>query len=210
MRIRWLSPLLVLALGGCVPPPVDFGVDDGAPRPVPSVTQPLQILDQDAFWAMIEDARIRGRGDPNRMADALDYKLYDANDETIRSFQAQLVAASKRLYTWRHGEAAELICGGMDSDEFSAWRSWVISLGRATFDKVVANADDVADVQDLKGGCYMWAERIGWVASEIWSERHPDNPGGLAQLDPGTDPTGVRIHGDKAIRAALPKVAART
>jgi len=203
----WLSPALALVLGGCMLPP-----DDGyaTPRPMPSVTQRAQQIDENAFWAIIEDVRARGQGDPDRMADALDYKLYDASDETIQTFQAQLVAASERLYTWRHGEAAEMICGGLDQDAFTDWRSWVISLGRATFESVVADPDSLADVHYLEGGCEMMFEPFGWTATTVWNERHPTSSGDFATLDPDAAPGGVRIYGTKAIRAALPRLAART
>jgi hypothetical protein len=208
VKIGWLSPALALVLGGCMIPPIPF---DGSqsPRPMPSVTQSPQKIDEDAFWAIVEDARARGQGDPDRMAAALDYRFYDASDETIRAFQEQLVASSMRLYTWRHGEAAELICGGLGPDEFTDWRSWVISLGRDTFESVAANPDNIADVEDLEGGCWMAAELFGWAASNVYWERH-QNADDLAELEPSFDPSGVRIHGNDAIRAALPKVAART
>jgi hypothetical protein len=206
--LRWLTPALALLLGGCVlPPDVDF--DEPPVRPMPSMTQSAQQIDADAFWAIVEDARGRGQGDPDKMADALDYKFYDAADATIRAFQDQLVAASKLLYTYRHGEAAELICGGLDGDGFADWRTWVIAQGRDVFDRVAANPDDIADVDDLHGGCDMWFEPVSSAASNVWRERHSTG----AQLDDlnfPTDPGGVRLHGDDAIRAALPKVAART
>ena len=206
---RWLSPALALALGGCLVPPGGISFDEPTPRPMPSVTQSPQPIDDDAFWAIIEDVRVRGQGDPDRIADALDYKLYDANDATILAFQDRFVAASTQLYTWRHGEAAELICGGMDPDMFTDWRSWVISLGRVTFDSVVADADNIADVPELYDGCEMMYESFGWAAWNVWQERHPAGGGGFAELDPTGDPSGVRIRGDVAIRKALPKVAAR-
>jgi hypothetical protein len=208
VKIGWLSPALALVLGGCMLPPIPFD-ESSSPRPMPSVTQSPQKIDEDAFWAIVEDARARGQGDPDRMAAALDYRLYDANDETIRAFQEQLVAASMQLYTWRHGEAAELICGRLGPDEFTDWRSWVISLGRDTFTSVAANPDNIADVQDLEGGCWMAAEQFGWTAFNVYWDRH-QNADGLAGLEPSGDPSGVRIHGNDAIRAALPKVAART
>jgi len=205
---RWLSPALALALGGCLIAPGSISFDEPTPRPMPSVTQSAQPIDEDAFWAIIEDARARGQGDPDRMAAALDYRLYDANDNTILAFQSQFVAASTRLYTYRHGEAAELICGSMDGDMFTDWRTWIISLGRVTFDSVAANADNIADVRDLSAGCDMWYEPLGWAASDIWAERHPGATD-FPALDPVGDPSGTRIHGDQAIRAALPKLAAR-
>jgi hypothetical protein len=204
--LRRLSPVLVLLLAGCAP----VGFDETS-RPVPSVTQSPREIDADTFWSMMADARARGNGDPDAMADALDYPLYDANDQTVRSFQAQFVAASIQLYTWRTGEAAELICGSMDDDDFVAWRTWVISLGRETFESVVENPDNIADVQVFDDGCGDWFDPISWVASDIWQQRHPDSGDPVfSALRPATDPAGVRLHGDKAIRAALPKVAART
>jgi len=205
---RWLSPALALALGGCLIAPGDISFDEPTPRPMPSVTQSAQPIDEDAFWAIIEDARARGQDDPDRMAAALDYWLYDANDNTILAFQSQFVAASTRLYTYRHGEAAELICGSMDGDTFTDWRSWVISLGRVTFDSVAANADNIADVRDLSAGCGMWFEPFARAASDVWWQRHPA-AGDFPALDPVADPSGTRIQGDKAIRAALPKLATR-
>src|SRR5207244_2756295 len=121
IMLRRLAPALVLLLGGCALPP-DLGFEDPPPRPRPSVTKAAVAIDADAFWGLIEDARARSQGDPDRMADALDYQFYDAADSTIVAFQAQLVDASKQLYTYRHGEAAELICGGLDGESFADWR----------------------------------------------------------------------------------------
>jgi hypothetical protein len=207
IKLRLLAPVLVLAAGGCVPP-IDPGDYDPVPRPMPSVTRSAQRIGPDEFWALIEDARARAQNDTDRMAAALDHKFYDANDETISSFQDQLAAASTQLYTWRHGEAAELICGGLDADAFAVWRYWVIAQGRAVFDRAVADPDSLADVDNQDDGCDLWFEPVGSAASTVWFERHPKGDPELANLDFLGDPSGTRLHGSDAIRAALPRLAA--
>jgi hypothetical protein len=197
--------VLVILLGGC--DLADFAPP--GPRPVPSATQSARPVDAESFWALIEDAQARGQGDPDRIADALDYTFYDANDATISAFQDQLAAASRQLFTWRHGEAAELICGGLDPDGFTAWRYWVIAQGRQVFEQVVADPDALAALTRLDDGCGYFFETVGAAAGNVWTERHPDGLPALADLDFTGDPAGTRLHGDQAIRAALPKLAAR-
>jgi hypothetical protein len=197
--------VVLLLVGGCDP----GSFVSTEPRPVPSVTQSARPIDEAAFWALIEDAQARGQDDPDRIADALDYTFYDASDITISTFQDQLAAASRQLYTWRHGEAAELICGGLDPDGFAAWRYWVIAQGRQVFEHVVAEPDALAALTRLDDSCGYWFDPVGWAAGNVWTERHPNGFPALADLTFTGDPAGTRLHGDRAIRAALPKLAAR-
>lgn len=76
------------------------------------------------------------------MADVLHAEFAEADDETLRAYQRELVDASRRLYTWRHGNAAEMICGHVSDDVFTDWRSRVITLGRETFARVGEDPDD--------------------------------------------------------------------
>lgn len=198
-----------LVLSGCVP----ATPDQFPARPQSSVsvaTKARENIDEDAFWQIVEEARQRGQGDPDAMAEVLTQRFADAHDDTIRAFQRHLVAASRRLYTWRHGAAADLTCGPVGDDEFTDWRSWVITLGRATFERVAENPDNLADVKDLSGGCALAAELFGSAVSDIYSERHGDQDEDFPILEPGVPPRGDRLTGHREIRAALPRLVART
>jgi hypothetical protein len=176
----------------------------------PTATRSAERMDEDAFWAVVEAARRHGNGDADAMAGYLEARFYDAHDRTIIDFHSHLVAANRRLYTWPHGEAADLICGYLGDDGFTDWRSWVISLGRHTFEQVAADPDNVADVEDLEGGCALAAELFGSAVGGIYYERHGYDDSELPTLEPAEDPSGEKPTGPDAVRAALPKLSRRT
>jgi hypothetical protein len=152
----------------------------GARQPDADATSPAVIVTSvraksvgsEAFWQTIEDARARGGGDPDAMAHILESRYAKADDETLRKFQRELVEVSSRLYSWRHWDAAEMICGYVSDDVFTDWRSWVITLGRETFTRIVENPDNPAEVAELSGGCEAGGEIFGAAVSSIYFERH--------------------------------------
>ncbi|GAA0577996.1 hypothetical protein GCM10010172_73520 [Paractinoplanes ferrugineus] len=173
-------------------------------------------MDEDLFWQIVEDARERGDGDPDAMAQIVEERFADAGDDVLRGFQRQLVAASTRLYTWRHGAAADMACGSLGDDGFTDWRSWVITLGRPTFELIAADPDNLADVEDLTAGCAGAGELFGAAASGIYFARHGYEDETFPILEPGgtppagTPPSGYPRHGTEQLRATLPRLAKRT
>jgi hypothetical protein len=143
------------------------------------------------------------------MVEALTAQLAEADDETLRGFQAQLVGAHKRLYTWRHGGAAEMICGFISDDVFTDWRSWVIALGRETFERVAEDPDNLADVQNLWDGCEGVGESFGAAVADIYHERHGYEDEQFAAVEPSEPPSGERLTDLASIRTSLPRLSAR-
>jgi hypothetical protein len=165
-------------------------------------------VDESTFWEIVEEARRDADGDPELMGEVLASRFSDAEDETLHGFQTRLVEASNRLYTWRHGAAAEMVCGFVSDDVFTDWRSWVITLGRDTYERVVRDPDNLADVEDLSGGCEGLSEFFGAAVAGIWFDRHgyeTDFP----ILEPIDPPTGETVTDHAAIRALLPRLSAR-
>jgi hypothetical protein len=165
-------------------------------------------VDEAIFWQIIAEARRDADGDPEFMGEVLASRFSDAEDETLQGFQTRLVEASSRLYTWQHGAAAEMICGFVSDDRFTDWRSWVITLGRDTYERVVRNPDALADVEDLSGGCEGLGEFFGAAVAGIWFDRHgygTDFP----ILEPADPPAGDKVIDPAEIRALLPRLSAR-
>lgn len=165
-------------------------------------------MDEASFWSIVEDARRDADGDPELMAEALASRFGDADDETLRGFQTRLVEANMRLYTHPHAAAAEMICGFVSDDVFTDWRSWVITLGRDTYELVVRDPDNLAGVEDLSGGCGGLGEFFGAAVAGIWFDRHgyeTDFP----IVEPIDPPTGDNVTDHPAIRASLPRLSAR-
>ncbi len=165
-------------------------------------------VDEDTFWRTVEAARAREGGDPYAMAEALESRFADADDRTLRGFQRELVDASTRLYTWRHWDAAEMMCGGVSDDVFTDWRSWVISLGRETYTQIAEDPDNLADVADLSEACDAGGEFFGAAVDLIYFKRHGDDET-FPLLMPSGSPSGKQLTDPEAIRRALPRLAAR-
>ena len=166
-------------------------------------------MDDTAFWRLVEDARRASAGDVDGMAEEFRSSLADADRRTLIDVQRSLVQASGRLYTWRHSDAAELICGYLGDDGFTDFRTWVITRGRTTFEAVVADPDALADVEDVEEAC-EGAELFGTVPGELYDEKtgsyFPEDVPILEGLGP---PSGERLSDPAAIRRALPKLATR-
>jgi hypothetical protein len=194
----------VLGLVACAAPPRG---DEGSRQPAASPVS--GDVDEPAFWTIVEQARRAGGGDPERMADVLTVRFAAADDETLRSFQERLVEASARLYTWRHFDAAEMICGFVSDDVHTDWRSWVITLGRDTYERIVEDPDNLTEIGDLSGGCEGMAEFFGAAVSEIWFERHGFGDETFPILEPTSSPTGEKLPDLEAVRASLPRLSAR-
>lgn len=208
---RCVASLAVLGLAACA--------GGGDPRAVPTSDTAVQTgaavttngalaMDEDGFWRVVEDARQATDGDPYAMAEWLQAGLADADSETLRTFQEQLVAASTRLYTWRHQAAAEMVCGFASADVFTDWRSWVVTLGRDRFTRVAENPDALADVDDLSGGCDAGGEFFGAAVSSLYYTRHGFE-GDFPLLETVEAPAGEPYADAAAARAALPNLSAR-
>lgn len=158
------------------------------------------------FWNIVQDARRNADGDPEIMAEALASRFRDADDETLRDFQTRLVEAHSRLYTWRDRAAAEMICGFLSDDVFTDWR--VTTLGRDTYEQVVREPDNLAEIDDLSGGCERLGEFFGAAVAGIWFNRHGYETD-LPILEPIDPPTGDAVINHTAIRASMPRLSAR-
>ena len=207
--------VMVLLLCGCAgsaeetgkPSVVTSESDAGPARSAVVVTS--EGLDEQTFWRTVEGARVRGGGDPDAMAGVLESEFAGADDETLRGFQQELVDVGARLYTWRHLNAAEMVCGFVSDDVFTDWRSWVITLGRETFVRVAEDPDNLADVVDLSGGCEGGGEIFGAAVSGIYFERHGYDDDTFPILEPVASPEGEQVTDHEAIRRAMPRLAAR-
>jgi hypothetical protein len=87
---------------------------------------------------------------------------------TWQRFKNTLVRASNAIYTWNHLTAGELFLEeGMSDDMFTDFRSWVVSLGRATYERILAAPDALADLHGVDDECLL-AELFGAAPSEVY------------------------------------------
>ncbi|MFF9348180.1 DUF4240 domain-containing protein [Streptomyces sp. NPDC014734] len=124
-------------------------------------------MDDNTFWALIEDSRQRS-DHPDGRLEVLREQLARRAPTEIVAFQACLHRVRQPIDTWDMWCAAELVLGGRCSDDgFWYFQFWVIGLGRAAFDRAAAEPDSLADVPELR--------RLAGRAMDDWrDEEWPD------------------------------------
>lgn len=174
----------------------------------------------DDFWALIEQSAEQG-GD---RAEWLIQRLVERPLDDIIDFETHLAAQRRRVDTWLMWDAANKVMDDhCSTDSFFYFQPWLVGLGRATFDRVAADPDALADVPQVRAlagrsfdewGDDEWPEweSLNYVALEAYElvgdedlDTALENRG-LARVcdpDPADDPR------DQAERAALlPRLAA--
>ena len=94
---------------------------------------------------------------------------------------------------------------------FTDWRAFLIAHGRSVYDFAVTDADTLAEVTDLPAGCEGAGEAFGFAAFSVYYDRHDGDQAALdafpyENLD---EPGGPRLREHDAVRADLPRLAAR-
>lgn len=155
-------------------------------------------MDESEFWNLVETAR-SARGPVN---DALVELLADRPLEDLVSFQRRFDAVTNQVHRWDVWAAAYLIGGGCSDDSFDDFRAGLVALGRAWFDRVVADPDDLAShplVLEAAGSAdaseVIFDEEFGFAAStaadddeEFWEALSAgDDDADGPDLGPGWD-----------------------
>jgi hypothetical protein len=139
------------------------------PRPV-SPQQVVQPMSDDRFWALIQAATAY-ENDPDRQLAALRAGLAPLSVEEVEQFESTFDAQLQRSYSWDLWGAAYLVHGGASDDEFEYFRCWLISKGRAVFEKVRVDPDSLADLLAPNTQGVLQFEPFAYVARKVWGEK---------------------------------------
>ncbi|MGY2004207.1 DUF4240 domain-containing protein [Blastococcus sp. SYSU DS1024] len=163
-------------------------------------------MDTNAFWTLVEDTRAEARETAPKSVVAehvatLMAALEELSDEDVLDFYRELRTARARANRWDLWAAASLALGGASEDAFLDFRNWLISHGRAVYERVLADPDSMAELrwdEDLDD--FGAAEEWAYAPLEVLEDR------GFAEedLDPGPDevddqfgePSGEPFPGD--------------
>ena len=166
------------------------------------------MLEQE-FWDLIDQARGAAAGDMHRLAGHIRSRLTELAPADIEDYARFWCASMDAAYRWPLWDAAVVWLGWFGDDAFRDFRSWLISRGRKTFEKVIADPDSLADESDDRESPF----------AEVWDNLIYDvyeQKTGRAILTPAPtsprDPAGTRIDvkDPVAVGRAFPRLAART
>jgi hypothetical protein len=173
------------------------------------------FMDSSTFWAIIDEAAKKSKGDQDKFLSIAGKKLKALGPDGIVGFQSELRRELHRLYSWEVWGAAYLWMGGCSDDGFEYFRLWLIAQGKETVEKILKSPDDLATLKvDDPEECEF--ESLLYLASEIYEEvaedEMPDSDDAIAVGDDGElpGPSGKQFDFDDDARMAkkYPKIAA--
>ncbi|MEU0884860.1 DUF4240 domain-containing protein [Lentzea sp. NPDC005914] len=135
-------------------------------------------MDLNEFWVLVERSAAETSGQDRRL-EWLVAALSSAEEAV--EFALRLDEVRRRVDTWAHWQAADVICGGLCSDDgFFYFQAWLVGQGRAVFEAVASSPDSLADLPHVRylasrGGVHAWAdddwpawEGLDYVAAEAF------------------------------------------
>jgi Protein of unknown function (DUF4240) len=109
------------------------------------------------FWRIVEDARSAMGSDSEQVAQALLRRLRTLNPNEIEQFQELWEQAQDEVYQWPIRDAATLLLGPLDDDDFLAVQDWIVSHGRQAMHRVREDPDSLVELSSDRHNA-----RIDW------------------------------------------------
>jgi hypothetical protein len=136
-------------------------------------------MDHDAFWAIIDRSRAQAaRRERPRTSDFIEAHIATLGEELRALPTAEIVSfynhyndCRDAAYRWDLWGAAYWLHGGCGNDGFLDFRSTLVSLGRANFERVLKEPDFLAEIAGKPNRPYLLAEGFQYVAGDVYRER---------------------------------------
>ncbi|MFB2776485.1 DUF4240 domain-containing protein [Shewanella xiamenensis] len=161
------------------------------------------------FWDLV--TRSEPAQSQESLVEALKLKLSKLSDEELKVFDKLFGQQMRRSYLWSVWGAAYIITG-CDSDyAFAEFRAFLISLGQAGYEAVIAQPDSLAKLTawpEKDGYAYPFIEDYDLIAGQLYEDRTgkelPFMPSGKAT------PVGKKFSTKpKDLRLQYPELSAR-
>jgi len=126
-----------------------------------------QMMDEQKFWDLVEQAKSESGNDLNHRPDALEKILSPLPLESIQAFQQRYEHLLIKANTWKLWGAAYVMNGGCSDDGFKYFRDWLISEGRALFERAIEDPDSLSSVPRRE---YFDLESFGYAALHAYEK----------------------------------------
>ena len=133
-------------------------------------SEKVKAMSDNEFWSTIAQTK-SGADERGRQLKALQATLSKLSPDQILGFEAAFSRQMSRSYSWELWSAAYVIHGGCSDDGFDYFRRWLISRGRETFERALADPDTLASVIPKTADEALDFEEFGYVAAEVWQKR---------------------------------------
>ena len=111
------------------------------------------------------------KGNLERQAARLRELLLELSPVEVASFADRFHEYMSAAFHWDLWGAAYVIAGGCSDDGFADFRSWLISMGQATFESARSNPESLLDVAAGPGVEDIFFEEFAYVPAQIYEEQ---------------------------------------
>jgi hypothetical protein len=163
------------------------------------------------FWNIVDGVNRSADGDMARKCELLATALRGLSAADVESFSVHFDECDDQAFSWELWAAAHIMGSGCSDDAFANFRATLISMGRRTFETVVAAPESLVDVEiDPERAFY---EGYQYVAMTVYEEMtgNPPTRGGRAgdeTIEDEIKPTGRRWREDR-VRDLYPRLATK-
>jgi hypothetical protein len=167
-------------------------------------------MNEAPFWSIVEASKRAGRGSFAAYIESLSSRLSELAAGDIVEFQRTFDQLRDRAYSWDLWGAAYLIGGGCSDDAFADFRSWLVSLGRETYERALADSESLADLRiGPNGEEDAFFEELAYVPSQVFEEKTGE-PMPPETGDRRSEPSGEKWDEDgNDLRERFPKLFAK-
>lgn len=115
--------------------------------------------------------------------------LSEQSAEEVAGFEQHLVLHLHRAYRWDLWHAAAIIAGGCSDDFFADFCSWLVSMGRETYEAALGDVESLTDAAASAGIEDVFFEGFSTVPQDVYEKKtgqlldtaleHPMEPAGV-------------------------------
>ncbi len=129
---------------------------------------------EDELWAIVDRVARKAGGDLDRSCRGLQDELRKLDDRSLVRAAHLFAKAMRRAYRWDVWGAAYVIHGGCSDDAFWDFRAGLVALGRARFERAIADPDSLAAIRDIEARTLF--EGFQYVPAKTLAEREIEPP----------------------------------
>jgi hypothetical protein len=140
----------------------------------------------DEFWNIVDRVHAASNGDKSAKQELLREELRKLSPDAVGSFYVHFHNCMVKAYDWNLWAAAYIIGEGCGDDSFSDFRAWLISMGRNTFENIIAAPELLIEIDQNPGDFFNEGyQYIPWQVYEemtgempVGGDPYPDSPSG--------------------------------
>jgi hypothetical protein len=166
-------------------------------------------VDEVNFWCVIQDCRNEAGADTEQVARLVLRALCAMDPSEVLAFERRWFSAQAQLLAWPLLDAAALLLGPIDDDDFASVQDWILSHGRAVVQRVKDNPDCLIElVADRHNARCDWFRGLPVEALVKMTRRPPAFGGELDMPDGEPDGTPADLTDEGEMRRRYPRIVA--